>query len=128
MKRLLQVLRIPLSLTGFDVMSESVNGRHQSRRAFFYISILVIITCFTYSISINSNRITLSDRLFLLIADIAFLSMMIQSLIFWHYKEKFCLIIKEVEKLYDRREEIWLITDSETIFAEGLKASYKISK
>lgn len=127
METLFKLLRIALNITGLDTLSESVTIWHTIRRIFFYISGLIIIFCFSYSVSFNPD-IILSDKIFLLIADIDFISIMVQSLLFWHYKEKILTIMKEVTKMHEPRDEIWLANDAEPVFEECFKTSYKICK
>lgn len=88
MKRLLNILQIPLILTGFNALSESVNMWHGIRRAFFYISGLILIYSFTHNIVIKSN-INRSDQIFLFIADVDFLTIMVQSIFFGSVKQRF---------------------------------------
>lgn len=127
MKNLIKILTIPLKFTGFNAISESVDSTHKIRRFFFYISGFIIIYCFTYSVCFNPNLI-LSDKIFLFIADIDFMSIMLQSLLFWHEKENVFTISKNIEKLHEPRDETWLAENAKSVFDECHKTLYKISK
>lgn len=125
MQGLIKPLRTALNIPGFDVLSETFTIWHTIRRKCFYMSGLIIIYCFSYSISFDPN-IVLLDKTFLFITDVAFIAILIQGYLLWHYKENVVIIVKRIVKIHEPRDEIWLTTDAKPIFEESLKNSYKI--
>lgn len=115
METLIKLLRIPLNITGFDILSETLTIWHTIRRIFFFVSATTLVCLFTLSLCFD-QIITVSDKIFLFIGLIAFVAIMIQGIHFWHHKDKVKLIVTQVKKMYETRDESWIQNDAKPLF------------
>lgn len=127
MDNAIKFIRIPLILTGFDIFNKSTTIWHTIRRFIFYLVLGFVILCFFYNILLDSDA-TFSDRIFNTISDNAFIAVMIQAIFFWHNRENVREIFKNIEELYEPREERWVEEIAKPLFAKCSKFLYKFSK
>lgn len=127
MKSLIKLLRAPLNIIGFDVLSGSPSVWHTIRQKYFYLSILTLCSCFSYSIYFNRG-IVASDKIFLFNADISFIWIMTQGLLFWRQTDKIVLIFRNIEKLHATREEKWLRVEAELVYQKCFEFMRKLVK
>lgn len=107
MKKSFQLISYPLSCCGFDIYCQYSTGWQIFRRALFYISTIAVACCSTYSAFMDKQTV-FSDRIFLINTALAYLSGILQGILFWSNKEKLLDITQQLYLLQTIRDEKWL--------------------
>lgn len=120
-------MRIPLFITGFDVLGTSLTFGHTIRRLFYYITGSFLIYDFTYNTFFNIDVIP-ADRLFLFNAGIAYVAIVIQGYLFWYHRARIIRIFKMIKELHEPRQEQWIQSEAKELFKECQALNLKICK
>lgn len=127
MHKSFKFIKWPLSFAGFNIYNESPTILHTFRRVIFYLSTLAVLYCIYYTVLVNEETNT-SDSIFLNITALAFISGILQGILFWKNRDKIVKVTKYLEVLYKEREESWLEPLVRPLFDECARKVFKMTK
>lgn len=113
-------------LTGFDIFNESNVLLNTISRLIFYFLVGTVMLCFCYTTDLDKDP-AFSDRIFISIANHAYISVLIQVTYFWHYRHKVFAIFEDIKSKHIECEEEWVRECSELMYRKCSKL-YKICK
>lgn len=76
--------------------------------------------CFCYTTDLDKDP-AFSDRIFISIANHAYISVLIQVTYFWHYRHKVFAIFEDMKAIHNEREEEWVREYAEPLYRECSK-------
>lgn len=127
MEKSFELIKVPLSFTGFNIYCDNPKIGHTLRRVLFYTSTTAVLFCAVYCALIDKHT-KFSDRIFLNITALAYVSAIVQAILFRKYKEKFVKNTKSLDTLHQTRDEEWLEPFVKPLFDECSGKVFKMTK
>lgn len=105
MEKCIQLIRIPLMITGFDIFIESNQFRNKILRLISCITLSFMQTCFWYTIVFDNTGLDLPDKIYIYTGIQAYIFLKIQLIHFWYNRGKIVELYDDIEDLHKAREE-----------------------
>lgn len=127
MEKSIRLIKIPLNITGFDILRDSCTLGHSIRRWIFFVSIVNICFCFVHTI-LFEKKLEFCDVILLSTSLLVYVSISLQALLFWTGRKKFVTIVEMINAFHLPRVETWIDEYSSPLFEKCAKICFKICK
>lgn len=127
MEKSIRLIRIPLNITGFDILKDSCTFWHSLRRWIFFVAIVNLCYCFIHTMFFE-ERFEFCDKILLSTSLLVYVSISIQGYLFWAGRKKLVMIIDMIRVLHFTREEAWINDYSWPLIQKCAQICFKMCK
>lgn len=125
MEDAIEIIRIPLTFHGLDIFKKS--HWNTIGRVITYFFLTTLTFSITYSMFWKPYD-EFSDQIFRLLADSAYIFVLIQITFFWNFRKKIFEIFGVIKGFHKPRQEEWVQQRAQPLFTKCSAFSYKLCK